>query len=546
MSQKTISLLKDTKYDKYISNLLEKNFSDQFDFIFSETFAEIESKFHVNYPFLIVIDFESNSENIFTLFEQLKSHRKVKKSEIIFLIDKKNLSHLSSFNIEDFISKPTNKEEFIFRFSNIIKRVTHKYEKEKRSKEQKDLLKEKEKLNQVLRARDLALNKSAAVAVINKKGNILFINDKFCSLSKYSKHELIGKDFESILNPKQNDFEKLKTIWISIYRGEIWRGEICSLTRSKNLIWTDTSVSPIYDDNGKINKFFTVHFDITDRIKMEKLLQEKNYSVTKSINYASRIQAALFPSAHFLNEHFNENFVFYKPRDIVSGDFFWMKQISNITVVAIADCTGHGVPGAFMSVLGISFLNEIVTFRNSKIPSQILNEMRLMVKKSLHQEEEGNVIDDGMDITICSIERNKNKLYFAGAMNSIYIIRNKNFNEICGENVIKTEGENANLYQICGDEMPIGSFFKEVLFRSTVIDLVDNDIIIGFSDGIIDQFGGEKYKKFSSTKFKEILLNNYRNNISEFKEILQEEYEKWVLPKKYKQIDDILVIGVKY
>jgi len=544
MPKKSILIIEKTTTNKGLNQLLQKSFEEEFDLYYSEKLEEFLGNMPKLKPTIILIDYEVVKLTIENTLEYLKTNKLVQSVPLLFFVKKIDLPKLIEFEIDDFIFKPTNKHEVLFRIKSIIKKSQQKNEIEAKTNELKDFIKEKDKLNQMLTARDLALNKSAAVSIINKKGIILFINDKFCSSSKFSKHELIGKEYNTLLCKSQTALDH-KNIWRHIYRGEIWRGEICSLTKQGNILWSDTSISPIYNEKDKIIKFFTVHFDITDRKNFEKELKEKDLSVTKSINYASRIQKALLPSKNYLEEIFNDNFIVYKPRDIVSGDFYWVKQISNFVVVAIADCTGHGVPGAFMSMLGVSILNEIVTFRNSKNPSQILNEMRLLIKKSLHQQDAVTDIDDGMDISVYSIEKNTNKMYYSGAQMSIYILRNNNLPQISGNNITKYEGVDYNLYQVEGDQMPIGLYYKEDLFQTIPLQLIDEDLIYGFSDGYCDQLGGAKYEKFSTKRFRKLLLENCSLNLQEQKLTIENAYNEWLSYNNRRQIDDILVLGIK-
>ncbi|MCK4664123.1 MAG: SpoIIE family protein phosphatase [Bacteroidales bacterium] len=252
-------------------------------------------------------------------------------------------------------------------------------------------------------------------------------------------------------------------------------------------------------------------------------IEIKNKNITASINYASRIQTAMLPDKDFLNLFPYRYFILFKPRDIVSGDFYWMKKIDKKIIIVAADCTGHGVPGAFVSMLGIAFLNEIVNKKEVKTAAQILEELRTQVKISLNQTDPDSGTKDGMDIALCIIDTQTNLLQFAGAYNPLYIIRNN------------------ELIEIKATRNPIGIYIKEKPFADNEIQLQNYDKIYLFSDGYVDQFGGEKNTKFLTKRFKQLLLDISSSPLEEQKQILNTNIEKW--KKDIVQNDDMLIIG---
>ncbi len=265
-----------------------------------------------------------------------------------------------------------------------------------------------------------------------------------------------------------------------------------------------------------------------DQIASQKM------EITDSITYAGRIQKAMMVPEEYISELLPEYFVLNKPKVIVSGDFLWLSQENNKIILAVADCTGHGVPGAFMSVLGISFLREIVNERKNIHPNKILNELRKMVISALHQTGESDEAMDGMDIALCSINLKNKELQFAGANNPLYLIRN-------GELTI-----------IEADKMPVGICFKgEIGFSNHEIRLEGNDSIYLFSDGYADQFGGPDGKKFMLKQFKQLLRDIHDKPMKEQKEILDKTIEEWKSGHEkqkgyYDQLDDILVLGLRF
>ena len=241
-----------------------------------------------------------------------------------------------------------------------------------------------------------------------------------------------------------------------------------------------------------------------ERLKIENLHND----ILGSIKYAKNIQTALLPSPELLASGLRNYFILYKPKEVVSGDFYWIKKIENKTIFAVADCTGHGVPGAFMSMLGISYLNELVTNNNTLPANEILNKLREKVKMAFIQNNK-STIADGMDIALCIIDFDKMKLQYSGAYSPLYIIR---------ENLI---------IEYKADRQPIGDYPKEKEFSLNKIDLQKNDVLYLFSDGYKDQKGGEKNKKFMAKQFKELLLSIHKNKLIKQKEILNITFENW-------------------
>ncbi len=255
-------------------------------------------------------------------------------------------------------------------------------------------------------------------------------------------------------------------------------------------------------------------------------IAEQNKNITDSINYASRIQAALLPQREMLDKYLCSYFVLWRPRDIVSGDFFWMTHHNDISIAVAADCTGHGVPGAFMSMLGIAFLNDLVNKEKIFETDQILNELRNNIMVALKQTGEEGGSKDGMDISMCAINHRTLQAKFSGAYNPLLIVRNN------------------ECLEFKADKMPIGVHIKkDEKFTQHKIDLQIGDRLYMFSDGYVDQFGGEDGRKFMSKRFKEILVNSRRLTMPEQKEFLNKTIEEWMGHRE--QIDDILVFGIE-
>ncbi len=261
--------------------------------------------------------------------------------------------------------------------------------------------------------------------------------------------------------------------------------------------------------------------------KQHSEIRKKSEDIQGSIRYASRIQAAILPQKNKIKSLLPDSFILFRPRDIVSGDFYWMAEKDNKIIITAVDCTGHGVPGAFMSMISSTILNEIVNQKGITHTSKILENLHKGVNISLKQEETAN--QDGMDMAICVIDKEKNICYFSGAKNPLFYV------------------EDGELKQLKGDRMPIGGMLSGKLknkpFARYEIPLKDDTVFYIFSDGYQDQFGGKKGRKFMRRRFKNLLLEIHKEPMEVQKEILNTTIIEWMGEKE--QIDDILIIGFK-
>lgn len=252
-------------------------------------------------------------------------------------------------------------------------------------------------------------------------------------------------------------------------------------------------------------------------------IEEKNSNINASINYAQRIQNAILPTEKMLSENLKNHFILFKPKDVVSGDFYWNEKANGFTFIAVADCTGHGVPGAIVSVICHNALNRCIKEFKLTSPGEILDKARDLVIQQFEKSDQD--VKDGMDISICSINNKTNKLTFAGANNPLWLIRK------------------GKLMVTKGDKQPIGKHQKSTPFTTHSIETESNDIIYLFSDGYVDQFGGVKGKKFMYSPFKKLLLSIYEQPMQEQKQIILERLESW--KKDLEQVDDVCVLGMK-
>jgi len=276
-------------------------------------------------------------------------------------------------------------------------------------------------------------------------------------------------------------------------------------------------------------------------ISQKDHIEKINTEITDSIRYAKYIQSSILPKADLLDSFLGEHFILNKPKDIVSGDFYWTSKIDSKIIIAAVDCTGHGVPGAFMSMLGMTLLNEIINKEYITHPGVILRRLRKEVINSLKQKNERGEQKDGMDISLCTLDPDNMKLQFAGANNPLYLIRKSNLKE-AGELRCELTGDD-RLYEIKGDMMPIGIYDRMEDFTLHEIDIFRGDSIYLFTDGFPDQFGGPDRKKLGYRQFKEQLLKNSSETMADQKKMLEKSLTDWMGANN--QIDDILVIGFR-
>ncbi|MBI4647207.1 MAG: tetratricopeptide repeat protein [Bacteroidia bacterium] len=285
-----------------------------------------------------------------------------------------------------------------------------------------------------------------------------------------------------------------------------------------------------------------------------KIIEKQKTEIDDSIRYAQRIQQAILPKQETISEALEEYFILFKPKDVVSGDFYFVSKINKWLIASVADCTGHGVPGGFMSMLGLSFLNEIVNKSYITETKQVLNEMREYIIRSLHQQgvsSEQNIstslnVKDGMDITIVAIDTETNKMTFSGANNPLYLTR-KDCTIIQEQGLqikIYKNPENLTLIEFFPNKMPVAIYDEMSSFSMHEFTLQKGDSLYLFSDGYKDQFGGPKRKKFLSKQFRELIMSIYEKPMNEQKEILDKTIEDWKGDND--QIDDITVMGIRF
>lgn len=359
--------------------------------------------------------------------------------------------------------------------------------------------------------------------VTNKKE--IFINDNLNEYQKYTKKIVVPTgDMPSslIFCPMMIGERIMGVITVQSFEKFAYKPQHVDILKT---LGTYTAIA-LENANLVENLEDKVKERTTEVVKQKEIIEETNKHITDSIKYAKRIQEAFLPSEKSISEHLKNAFILYKPKDIVSGDFYWIERKGNKILFAVVDCTGHGVPGAFMSIIGFNGLNQIVNEYNYTKPADILTHLNRSISNTLKQHVEDSKIRDGMDVAICSIDLDNNKLEFAGAFSPLFILRN---NEVL---------------KFKGDKHPIGNFVgvEEYEFTNNEIDLLPEDKIYIFSDGFVDQFGGPNGKKLKYNYFRQLLLDNHKRPMPEQKEKINEFFEAW--RTGFEQIDDVCIIGV--
>lgn len=262
---------------------------------------------------------------------------------------------------------------------------------------------------------------------------------------------------------------------------------------------------------------------------MNKVLEEKNRDIMQSIEYSRYIQQALLPSLRNLDKLITHKFIFHKSKDLIGGDFYWFKQCGPKLYIVVADCTGHGVPGALMSVLGISELNDVMSEHFNYPPNEILNMLRLKVVKALHQKDEASYPNDGMDVAMCFIDFENLKMQYAGANIPLFLMR-------------KSENQTFELIKRVPDRLPVGNHPNiKTSFTNHQFDLHENDRVYLFTDGYISQFGGDENKTFKTRRLIELLKEIQNMNLKEQKTYIEKTLMNWKGTNA--QVDDILALG---
>lgn len=352
------------------------------------------------------------------------------------------------------------------------------------------------------------------------------VNKNFLDIFGYSESEIIGRTSVEIgiLDPEES--KKVGNIYQ--LKGKLQNDIVKCIAKDGREIYTVSSIENI-EINQKIY-MMSSFLDITKINEQQQIIEKQYKEIIESINYASIIQNSILPNKSQIDKILPDSFVLFKPKNIVSGDFYWIKEINGKIFVAACDCTGHGVPGALISIIGVKLLNKFITEYHFSNPAAILNQLnKEFIFSNKYWENTNCHIKDGMDIALCVIDKASMTMEYAGAYNPVYIIRTN------------------RIEKLPVDKIPIHLFSNDTgqEFRNHHIQLEKNDVIYLFSDGYADQFGGPRGKKFNYSNFQELILSIHHLPMSKQSEILNHRIEEWRGISGDEQTDDILIFGFK-
>ena len=374
----------------------------------------------------------------------------------------------------------------------------------------------------------LSENSPDLITRLNSNNEFFYINPVIETYTGNNAEELVNKN---ILEVNLN--QKITEQWLSILeqvreKNEKVTTEMDFPSEQLGDRIMQVNAIPEYNEFQEIESVLVVSHDITSRKVIEMEIQASNKKINDSINYAQRIQGAILPDNNIIQRLLPESFILYKPRDVVSGDFPWFMQVGDDIFIAAVDATGHGVPGALISLIGYFLLNDIVRSRKISEPGLILDALDAGVTQTLRQDEEDSQTKDGMDIGLCKINLKKKTLEYSGAHRPLYLFR---------------KGE---LEEVKGDRFPIGggTYKNQTNFANTLINLQKGDTVYFCSDGFPDQFGGPDNRKFGPKRLRDLIVENQSKNMATQMEVFDNEWEDW--KADYKQTDDMLLIGIRF
>jgi PAS domain S-box-containing protein len=370
------------------------------------------------------------------------------------------------------------------------------------------------------------------ILICDSGGSITWANPSYFRLSEYSLSEIQGQNLVRFLTKNETDPSLIDQFSQSINKQEALNLEIFTYSRLGKPYWINASINPLFDETGQLLHYFAVMSDITEiKTKLKQTQQQKEQieallkSQTTSISYAKKIQEAVFPTVESLKKVFPESFLIFKPKEMVSGDFYWLKDFDDIIVLAVGDCTGHGVPAAFTSLLAINLLESAVVYEKLRDPNAILENMAL---RFLQTDSGGHKTEFGMEMAVVVIDKIKKNMLYSGLKLDMVVIEDQ-----------KIQIYQANRVSFSNKTRSLQKFH---LAESKTIKLNPTTKIYLFSDGFKDQFGGEENERIGINKFVSLLLETSASGFEQQEKLLKDYLQQWI--KNQNQIDDILVLGL--
>lgn len=378
-----------------------------------------------------------------------------------------------------------------------------------------------EKNSELERLSIVAEKMNEAVIITDADGNIEYYNYGLVRNSGFTEEEF-KEEFKDLMKlqllTSQNVDEIIEGFKTS---SEPYFYDSTHQKKDGSLMWTNASLSPVYNDQNELSKIIVVYTDIDERKRFNDQIKEKNKEIMDSISYAKRLQDAILPSTALMQRIFSESFILYKPKDMVSGDFYWLQEVNETLLFAAADCTGHGVPGAMVSFVCHNALNRVIREYQLLQPAEVLDKTTDIVIEQFARNV--NDVNDGMDIALCTL--NGTTLSYSGANNPLWLLRDN------------------DILEIKATKQPVGKYLTRKPFVNHELEVQKGDVIYLFSDGYADQFGGERKKKFNRANLKRLLVDIGGKPLHEQHDILDTTFENW--RGDLEQIDDVCVLGVK-
>ena len=375
----------------------------------------------------------------------------------------------------------------------------------------------------------LSENSPDMIVRISKDRKFFYSNPSFEHFFGLAKENIENQDLEEVLIDEQ--FKNiLKDALLQVDADKKKLSMETTVEKGDSNYFLTLNIIPEYESKHVIGTYLIVLHDITVRKLFEQEIEKKNKNITESINYAYRIQDSILPDQQILQQYLEKSFMFYKPRDVISGDFPWLFPKGDIIYLAVVDCTGHGVPGALLSFIGYFHLNNIVDHERELSAGEILDELHLKVKQTLRQDVPGATTRDGMDVALCKINLKTKKVEFSGAHRPLYLYRNN------------------ELIEFKGDRKAIGGISikkrLDVNFITQDFEIKTKDRIFIFSDGLPDQLGGENRSKYMNKRIKQLIEDSEKEDIVKLKDVFEQHFNEWKGDEK--QVDDVLLIGVEF
>jgi PAS domain S-box-containing protein len=374
-----------------------------------------------------------------------------------------------------------------------------------------------------------------SIVITDIDQNIVYVNPFFEKITGYSKAEVLGKN-PKVLNSGKTPPERYKEMYEKLEKGQSWTGEFINKRKNGVIFIEKAIISIIYDSEGNPVNYLGLKEDITELKHKEEEISEKtimlenlNNELNKALsdlmaglNYAQRIQRAFLSSEDYIKTMFDEYLLIFKPKEAVGGDAYYFKKLDNLKIIAIIDCTGHGVPGGFLSMMAISLLNNYSSDLTKETPAEILEKIREQVKINLGNNNEK--VQDGFDIGLATFNTKNNELLYAGANISAYIVRGN------------------ELYTLNSVRNPIGNYPLEKNFENRNLKIRKEDIMYLSTDGYVDQFGEKG--KYTNKRFKKFILEHSNLHLKQQKILFEKEFLEW--KGNQTQVDDITVIAIKF